>query len=365
MSKERGTLMPEPPVGQLSDEKIMAANLHGLEKIAEQRGLRLNSVRSSVPKHLELPSLFKEERWERMGVGRELSIAPMWTREHNIRFALLQMDGRSAQELADIFHISVVSAERRMSNMRTWLSPEFVEIPGAARMTRKWHELLHPPTKESEDMLRQLQRRVGMMPRDVIFRHPGERLSTHDEKIRPGRTVAARTMLDYDIIIKILHMRFYQKLSVEEVLKAIEPEVGPQSAKKLQAFYSRVLTEDALEMLGIKKYKPWSFPQYVKAASMFLSNEAVEYDKVAQALGRPEGSTRAGIYMAGKRLVESNEEYAGLAPLAALILEYGPRHLFPHDQDPKTVAKRIHSLHTRDESAPTAHMLAKRKSGTS
>jgi|GEM_PF-2971912 len=248
-----------------------------------------------------------------------------------------------------------------MTSMRRWLTSELKDVPGAARMAREWHELLHPPDSESERLLLALQRRYGMLPRDLIFKHPGDRSSENDTKSREGRTLAARTMLDHDMVIRILHMRFVENKTPAQILSEIEPQVGKKKGAILSSFYSRVLADEGQEILGIKEHKSWSFPQYVKAASLFLNNESVDYKTVSKAIDRSEGSTRTGLYIMGKRLIEMRPEYKDLAPLAAFILEYGPKHLFHGNESPRAVAERIYKLHSRDESAPAAHMHTKRR----
>ncbi|MBY0110419.1 hypothetical protein K2Y00_00205 [Patescibacteria group bacterium] len=340
-SAERRTLLPEPPVGQLSDQEIMSADMSGLKRIAEGRGLNAEE-------------LFNPERWSRMGNARELAISPFWTRENNIRFALLQMDGRSAAELMSIFKITEPAAQGRMTSMRKWLREEYRDIPGAARMTRKWHELLSPPDAESEKMLRELQRRCAHIPRDQMFVHPRDRTGNSSERQNGGRSMSERTMLDYDVVIQVLHMRFIQKKSPQEIVASLDPELGPRTIRDLDALYPRVLTYDARVLFGMEVHKPWMLKEYRTAAEMFIQNEAIPYADIAKALKRQKAATMQGIRQAGLRLIAEQPKYQGEHFLVAFLLEYGPPHLFPENEDRRVVAERIQKLHALDDSSPIA-----------
>jgi len=169
-------------------------------------------------------------------------------------------------------------------------------------------------------------------------------------------------MLDYDVVIQILHMRFIEKKTPQEILAALPPELGERTTRDLDAFYPRVLTYDARVMLGIEVHKPWMLKEYRAAAEMFLANESVRYAEIAAALKRGRAGTQQGIRHAGLRLIAEHPHYEGMHPLVAFILEYGPPHLFAPDGDRKEVAERIQRLHALDDSSPIAPANRPKKS---
>lgn len=325
----RRTLLPDPPVGQISVDTVMHADMRGLEGIAAQRGLVLSE-------------LFREDKWRIIQSRRAEQVNPLWTPENTLRFALLQLDGRSPAELADAFGISRVAAQGRMTKTQQWLREDYQDVSQGARIARRWHELLSPPDAESQRMLRALQDRCARMRLEDIFIPPHQRHGDTEKTASSGRLHSRRKIYDYDLIIRILYRRFIEGKTSKEIAEEMSREVAATITPRiLDAFYSRVLTKEAAEQFGVKVHTAWRYPEYRRVADMFLKDPGTTYAALGDMLSRTGGSVNQGVQNAGKRLVETRAEYKDATPLVAFLLEYGSKNLFSDSEDRRVQAERI------------------------
>jgi len=249
LTETRSGLVPQPPAGQIKIPEIKRADMEGLEVLAAQRGVTMESLftpkywKSIVDKSADLDTLAPEDR---------------------MRIALMYVDGRSWGEIAAAFRHrypaqDLTAIEIRLKHSTRWFSDLAESMGKGSRHVRKLHAILQPEDPVTEQQIRALEEKSGLQ-RDRIFyfdqrpaKSEGKELGATPVPPSPVPRKGRKTVYSTDLAVRLLYMRFYEGKSTKQLVAEAEKSIGSEiDEDKIVPFFKNILTPEAKRAFGMK-----------------------------------------------------------------------------------------------------------------
>ncbi|MBY0110418.1 hypothetical protein K2Y00_00200 [Patescibacteria group bacterium] len=242
-------LLPEHPVGQIPLGEIAEADEKALSAMIASRGLAFDEL------------LTDECRNHPEAAGKN-----RWPLEDRLRLAVMYVDGRSMDEIAQVLTATrkargvdrAVRSGTVKVQVGEWMTDYAGDIGESARSYRRWHAIMAPEESGIEEELKVLETEVFHLPRHLIFHTVEETLDTSSRQLPAAGKVKGNVQMTHiKIAVRLLYMKFKLHASSQElVAEAYSMSGTPTDEETVNKFTLRLLTKQAKAAVGIKQGRP-------------------------------------------------------------------------------------------------------------
>ena len=242
-------LLPEHPVGQIPLAQIAEAKEESLAALIATRGLTFGELLTDACRnHTE-------------AAGKNC-----WPLEDRLRLAVMYVDGRSMEEIAEVLSAtrkmrgvgSAVKATTVKVQVSKWMTEYAGEISESARLYRRWHAIMAPEESGIEEELKVLEDDVFHLPRHLIFHTVDQGLQGSGRPLPSAGKLKGNIPLTHvKVAVRLLYMKYKLHASGEELAAQAYSMLGtPMEADTIEKFTLRLLTKRAKEAVGIRQGLP-------------------------------------------------------------------------------------------------------------
>lgn len=256
--------MPEPAIGQISPETVVNADevelRSMLDALLTRYGLTLESALS--PEGLAELSGTKNN---------------VWSGGDSLRIAVLYLDGKSNDEIAQAIDRSrerrkrgaPVEAHSIGGRIGAWFTENVKEtrtkgkkgtassLSQTIRDYRKWHALMEPTSASVAEDLRALKEKFGLGPAQIF--HPPSAIVESRAKRSSARRAPAvseytgATYSDIETVVHLIRLLYVERYDRKRLAQYLSEQQGRTVRAADIPDLTRFLTENAMRTMGVSR----------------------------------------------------------------------------------------------------------------